>query len=239
MKRLLQLMLIPLVAVLGATTLAAPAQAAPWTSSISFNASPEPLAAGGQVTLSGKAGYTKSGNAGIVRFYFRRTNATAFTYITWGRTSASGAFLVRTRQTTSGYWKAVYGGNAIRKPATSGADHVEAKAWRYVTAVRFRHTDTGDYTGPVVNWSTDRSATVTARVNCPAGSINNFFYVYWTGKPAWGTSSVELPFKGTVAAAGTRYLYPDEKTGYIEIATQDNCTWTVTITQRVRAYVAV
>jgi hypothetical protein len=239
MKRLLQLMLIPIVAVLGATVVAAPAQAVVRNSTISFNASPEPVAAGGLVTLSGTAGYSKSGNAGTVRFYFRRTNATTFTYITAGKTTASGSFRVQTKQSTSGYWKAIYGGNSVRKAVASGADHVEAKAWRTVTAVRFRHTDTGNYTGPVVQWSADSSATMYARVNCTTAAQPNFFHVSWNGQPTWGFSSVELPFRGTASAEGTRYLYPDERTGYIEVATQDDCTWGLTITQTVRAYVAV
>jgi hypothetical protein len=239
MKRLLQLFLIPIVALLGATALGVPAQGAARTSTIRFNASPEPLTAGSQVTLSGTAGYSKSGNGGTVRLYFRATRSTSFTYITWGKVAANGAFQVRTRQGTSGYWKAVYGGNVNRKPVTSGTDYVEARALRDVSVARFRQTDTGDYTGPVVRWSTDRSARTAVRVTCPTASANNFFYVYWTGKPTWGSSSVEVAFKGAQSASGTRYLYPDEATGYIEVATQDNCTWTVIITQTVRAYVAV
>lgn len=239
MKRMIRLLPVLAAVVLGTTGLAQPAQAAVWTSAISFNASPEPVAAGGYVTLSGTAGFTKSGNTGVVRFYFKRDNSTAFTYIVAARTSANGAFSTRTRQSTSGSWKAVYAGNAIRKPVTSAIDHVQAKAWRTVLQTRFQRSDTGNYTGPVTQWATDRSATMTAKVTCTEASPFNFFNVYWTGKPVWGSSTVELSFKGGAAATGTRYLYPDEKTGYIEIATQDDCTWTVTISQSVRAYVVV
>jgi hypothetical protein len=239
MKRMIRLLSVLMAAALGAACLSQPAQAAVWTSSISFNASPEPVAAGGYVTLSGTAGFTKSGNEGVVRFYFRRANATAFTYIAAAKTMSNGAFSARTRQTTSGHWKAVYAGNAIRKPVTSVVDYVEAKAWRDVVRTRFKRSDTGNYTGPVASWATDRSATMSAKVTCAEPSPYNFFNVYWTGKPVWGSSAVELAFKGGASATGTRYLYPDEKTGYIEIATQDDCTWTVTITQTIRAYVVV
>ncbi len=239
MKSMIRLLSVLAAVVLGATGLVQPAQAAVWTSAISFNASPEPVAAGGFVTLAGTAGFTKSGNEGVVRFYFRRADATTFTYITVAKTSSSGAFSMRTKQTTSGHWKAVYAGNSIRKPVPSVLDYVEAKAWRNVVRTRFKRSDTGNYTGPVTAWATDRSATMSAKVTCTEASPYNFFNVYWTGKPVWGSSAVELAFKGGAAAAGTRYLYPDEKTGYIEIATQDDCTWTVTITQIVRAYVVV
>lgn len=239
MKRMSRLLAVLATVVLGVTGLVQPAQAAVWTSSISFNASPEPVAAGGMVTLSGTAGFTKSGNQGVVRFYFRRANTTAFSYIVSAKTAANGAFSVRTRQSTSGHWKAVYGGNSIRKPVTSVVDYVEAKAWRNVVRTRFKRSDTGNYTGPVTAWATDRSATMTATVNCAEASPYNFLNVYWTGKPVWGSSAVELAFKGGASAKGTRYLYPDETSGYIEIATQDDCTWTVTITQTVRAYVVV
>ena len=55
-----------LALVLGIAGYAVPAQAAVWTSSITFNASPEPVAAGGQVTLAGKAGFIDPGFSGHV-----------------------------------------------------------------------------------------------------------------------------------------------------------------------------
>ena len=201
MKRMLRLLSVLVAVMIGAAGLVQPAQAAVWTSAISFNASPEPVAAGGFVTLSGTAGFTRSGNEGVVRFSFRRQDSTAFTFIVATRTAADGTFRIRTRQTTSGYWKAVYAGNAIRKPVTSAVDHVEAKAWRTVVRTRFQRSDTGNYTGPVTSWATDRSATMRAKVTCAEASPYNFFHVYWTGKPVWGSSAVQLALTGATAAA--------------------------------------
>ena len=235
MKRII---VITLAAVLSIVGYAVPAQAAVWKSSITFNASPEPVAAGGQVTLAGKAGFTNAGNAGIVRFYFRRSTASSFTYIAATKATATGAYSLKTRQSTSGYWKATYGGNSIRKPVASIVDYVEAKALRTVASTRFSRTGTGTYKSAVSTWYTDRSAKVSIRVSCAEASEYNFLSVSWTGHPAWSFDDARFDFTGT-SLTGASFIYPDEKTGYIEIATQDGCAWTVTVTQTIQAYVAV
>ena len=73
---------------------------------------------------------------------------------------------------------------------------------------------------------------------CAEASEYNFLSVYWTGHPAWSFDYARFDFTGT-SRTGTSFIYPDERTGYIEIATQDGCSWTVTVTQAVQAYVAV
>jgi hypothetical protein len=103
-------------------------QAVVYDSTIRFNASPEPLAAGSSGTLSGTAGYKTSSNGGTVRFYFRKWNASTYTLITSTTAAASGTFSKTTKQTTAGYWKASYAGNSTRRAATSTIDYVEAKA---------------------------------------------------------------------------------------------------------------
>jgi hypothetical protein len=102
------------------------------TSKIAFDGGPEPLKAGSPVVLSGRAGCGAAGNAAPVRLYFRKYNGTVYTLIAATRATPSGAFRLQTKQTTSGYWKAVYAGNAVRTPVQSGVDYVEARAWRYV-----------------------------------------------------------------------------------------------------------
>ena len=238
MRRGFNFLTMVLVAVLGTGLVAAPAQAMLYTSSISFNASPEPLAAGSFVTLSGTAGYKSSGNVAAVRFYFRRHNGTAFTLI--GTTSAvsTGAFKLQVKQSTSGTWKAVYAGNSIRKPVTSNLDYVEAKAWRNVVSNRFSYTGVGDYTSPVLTWYTDRPAKVSVQVQCTEASPFNFYGVAWFGHPNWGFDDARFDFTGT-STSGSSFIYPDQRTGYIDIVTQDGCTGTVTVSQVVRAYVKV
>ena len=209
-----------------------------YTSSITFNASPEPLAAGANVTLSGTAGYRTSGNAATVRFYFRKYNATTFTLITSTTAATSGKFSKQTKQSTSGEWKAVYAGNSIRTAVTSGVDFVEAKAWRNVVNTRFSHSGTGDFTGSPVTWYTDRPAKVSVQVDCLESSPFNFLDVYWHGHPAAGFDYAVFEFPES-STTGSEFMYPDQRSGYIEIATQFDCSWTVTITQIVRSYVRV
>lgn len=238
MTRRLRFVLTSVVALAGVALVPPPAQAAPHASTIAFNAHPEPIAAGSSVTLSGKAGYGSSGNAAAIRFYFRRFNATSYTLIASTTATSSGAFSKTAKQTTSGYWKAVYAGNSARRPATSSIDYVEARAWRNVPSTRFSRSGTGDYKSAVLSWYTDRAAKVTVRETCAEASEYNFIRVHWTGHPTWGADSASFDFTGT-STSGSSYIYPDEKTGYIEVTTQDGCSWTVTITQTVRAYVKV
>ena len=110
----------------------APQAPAKCASTITLNASPEPLKAGSLVTLSGYAGCRSSGNAGTVRLSFRKYGGTAYALITQTRALSSGTFKVQTKQTTSGYWKATYLGNTTRGAVESSDDYVEARAWRYV-----------------------------------------------------------------------------------------------------------
>ena len=240
MRRWLRLTTATIAGLLATVAVAPPVQAAAYTSTIAFNASPEPIAAGSMVTLSGTAGRGTSGNGGVVRFYFRRWNATAYTYIAAATVASSGRFTKQTRQSTSGSWQAVYGGNATRKAVTSTADYVEARAWRTVASVRFNRTGTGAYTGPVSTWYTDRLASVAALMRCPADSSSNFLSVSWVGKPGYGYDNVwfEPPNDGPSLSASSR-LDITAKTGYIRIATQAGCNWTVKISQSVRVYTKV
>ncbi|HEX8347009.1 MAG TPA: hypothetical protein VF657_20065 [Actinoplanes sp.] len=238
MRRSFHYLTATIVALLGTAFLAAPAQAMLYTSSITFNAAPEPVAAGSYVTLSGTAGYKTSGNAATVRFYFRRYNAAAFTLITSTTAASTGTFTLKVKQSTSGSWKAVYAGNSIRKPVSSNLDYVEAKAWRNVVSNRSSFSGAGDYTSPVLTWYTDRPAKVSVQVQCTEASPFNFYGVAWFGHPNWGFDDATFDFTGT-STSGSSFIYPDQRTGYIDIVTQDGCTGTVTVSQVVRAYVKV
>jgi hypothetical protein len=230
-------MVAAVVATVGA---APPAQAAAATSTITLNAAPEPVAAGAMVTLSGTAGRGTTGNGGVVRFYFRKWNATASTLITSASVAASGKFTKQTRQSTSGYWQAVYGGNSVRKAVTSTVDYVEARAWRTVPSIRFNRTGTGAYTSSVLTWYQDRLASVAALLRCPAGSSSNYLSVSWNGKPNYGWDGAWFePANDGISLSSSTHIDPTEKTGYIRISTQPGCTWTVKISQSVRSYVKV
>jgi hypothetical protein len=230
-------MVAAVVATVGAPP---PAQATVANSTITLNAAPEPVAAGGLVTLSGTAGRGTTANGGVVRFYFRKWNATAATYITSATVAASGKFTKQTRQSTSGYWHAVYGGNSVRRTVTSTVDYVEARAWRTVASVRFNRSGTGGYTSPVLTWYTDRLASVAVLLRCPAGSSSNYLSVSWNGKPNFGWDGAWFePANGGVSLSASTHIDPTEKNGYIRISTQVGCTWTVKISQSVRSYVKV
>jgi hypothetical protein len=220
--------IVAIVGVVALTTGAVPAGAALSGSRVTLTITP-----GTDVTLSGQVGQGTINNAGTVRLLFRKHDGTAFVPIVTTRSTASGRYVVRTRQTTSGYWKAVYAGNGFRRAASSTIGYQEVKAWRTVTHTRFTKSGLGDYRSDVITWHPTASAKVTGTGKCAAVSEFNFLRINWTGHPQWSYSTATVPFTG-VAASGSSFIYPDRVTGYVEITTQDGCSWNVTVTQEIR-----
>lgn len=99
-------------------------------SSIAFNASPEPLKLGASATLAGTTGCGASNNTGKVRFYFRKYTAGSYVLVATAPVQGGGKFLRRLKQHASGYWKAHYDGNAVRRPVDSAVDYVEVRGPR-------------------------------------------------------------------------------------------------------------
>jgi hypothetical protein len=103
----------------------------------SFNAGPEPTAAGGKVLASGRmqrfvpgTGWVDYGNR-LVRLEYRAPKTS-----TWVQVGASmrtrstggvGPFEVPPAAAKSGFWRLYFGGTSMRAPATSGSDYVEVK----------------------------------------------------------------------------------------------------------------
>ena len=236
MKRTFQAMVIPVVAVLSTASIAAPVQAAPMSSTISFNVDPEPIEAGSYVTLSGTAGAGNTGNAGIVRLLFRSYHGSSYTQIATTTAAATGRFSARIKQHTSGYWKAVYNGNAARPSVTSAVDYVEAKAWRNVASTRFSRSGAGDYRSAPTTWYTDRVAKVSVTVNC-SNLQSNFLSVTWNGHPD-GFDYAWFDIPGT-SFSGSSFMYPDQKNAHIEVMSQIGCSWNVSMIQLVRTHATV
>src|SRR4051812_47504340 len=111
-------------------------------------------------------------------------------------------------------------------------------AWRTVTSTCFSRGAPATTRAPSVPGTPNVPLKVTARVTCAQASEYNFLSVTWTGRPDWVFANAGFHFTGT-SRTGSSFIHLDGKTGYIEVATQDGCSWTVTITQVVRAYVPV
>ena len=64
--------------------------------------------------------------------------------------------------------------------------------------------------------------------------------VTWTAKPDYGFDSAWFePANDGPTLSGATHLDISEKTGYIRVSTQPDCTWTVKVSQSVRSYVRV
>lgn len=238
-KRPLGLVAAALVGVCVTPLLATAAHAAKSTPTVTVNASPEPVREGGTVKVLGRVGSGTSGNNGRVKIYFRAYTSTTFAYQGSAVSSAAGYYTKSLKQTTSGTWKVKFDGNSRRKANWSGTDYVEAQGYRNVTTTRFATSGTGDYTSaPLTMWA-GKPAKVAFSAVCESPDFN-FLSVDWLGHPTFDWDMADLNFGSTAfSASGSTYIYPSVRDGYIAITTQDDCSWTVKITQVVRKLVKV
>lgn len=217
-------------ATIGIVGLPVPSHAAVTTAGITINATPEPVTAGSYVTIKGRVGPGSAGNAGTVRVYFKKRTSSTYVWKATIKSTNAGYYSARSKQDTTGTWKAVFAGNHYRTSAFA-TDYVQAKAWRNVPVVRADYTGVGDYTGPVMNWSTTVAAKVNVAVSCDS-AVAPFLTVRWYGHPVWSFDSAWFePSAGATVFYGSSYIYPDKPTGYLEIATQSDCVWHVIVTQ--------
>ncbi|MEU4423489.1 hypothetical protein AB0F81_22915 [Actinoplanes sp. NPDC024001] len=101
----------------------APAHAEPARVTMTFTIAAAEVKQGTRVTLSGRAGFGATGNAGPVELYFRKQEAHPFVRIGATTAAASGAFSATLTARASGEYQAVYRGNHLRGRA-SGSDYL-------------------------------------------------------------------------------------------------------------------
>lgn len=94
----------------------------------------------------------------------------------------------------------------------------------------FSYKGYGDYQGELRSVRTDRAAKVKISATCDSPNYN-FVRVSWNGKPDFDYDSYRISPR-SYSGKGTSNLYPEEKRGYFEVTTQDDCRVTVTVTQR-------
>lgn len=96
-------------------------------SSLSLNATPEPVKKGKKLTAKGVLKVNgKVFSGATVKVYFKATGASAYTYKGAARTNAKGVYTKAFTATRSGVWKAVYAGSNARN-AASAVDGVKVK----------------------------------------------------------------------------------------------------------------
>lgn len=96
-------------------------------SSLTLNATPEPVVKGKKLTAKGVLkvnGKVLSGTA--VKIYFKATGVSTYTYRGAAKTNAKGVYTKAFTATKSGIWKAVYVGGSARN-AASAVDAVAVK----------------------------------------------------------------------------------------------------------------
>jgi hypothetical protein len=90
-------------------------------SSVTLNASPEPVRKGARITAKGllKVNGKVFARAGV-KIYFKATGATTWTYRGTATTDSKGVYSKKFTATRSGVWKAVYEGDLKRAAAVAG-----------------------------------------------------------------------------------------------------------------------
>jgi hypothetical protein len=101
-----------------------------------------------------------------------------------------------------------------------------AKGPPYVPSTHtvFTLSQTGNYTGKARSVHAGQMA-VAYKFSC--SSYAPFLSVSWNGTPEFDFDNLWL----SGSESGTQYLQTDVASGYFDIATQDGCKWTLTVTQ--------
>lgn len=102
---------------------------------LTANATPEPVATGGTLTVTGKltradwetlGGY--HGYSGMkVQLQFRKKGATAYSLVKTVTADSAGAVRTTVKATVDGYWRYVFTGSSSTEAATSAADYVDVR----------------------------------------------------------------------------------------------------------------
>jgi hypothetical protein len=96
-------------------------------STLTFNASPEPVKKGKKITAAGTLKIDgKVLSQAAVKIYFKAAGAKTYTLKGTATTSSKGAFSKKFTATKTGTWKAVYAGSSTRNGATA-TDAVKVK----------------------------------------------------------------------------------------------------------------
>ncbi len=101
---------------------------------VTVNASPEPVAKGKQITVTGRLtradwATKKYGGYGgrSVSLQFRETGTSSFVTVKKVTTSSTGALKTTVTASKDGTWRWSYGGNDTTGATTSGGDHVDVR----------------------------------------------------------------------------------------------------------------
>lgn len=118
-------------------------------------------------------------------------------------------------------------GPAGEKGPTGDAG-AQGPAYQATTHTVFRRSGVGDYSGPATNADAGTQMRMTYNVSCD--SYYPFLTLSWDGDGLGDYDYVQVDSGNEMS--GTQYLSPTSSSGSFEIRTQDDCSWTVTVTQK-------
>jgi hypothetical protein len=130
-----------------ATGAAAPAARGPLTE-MTFAVAPDAVQPGARITVAGTAGAGRTGNAGPVDVFFRKTEKDQYARVARLTAADSGRFGATLVASTSGDYQAVYRGNKLRGQA-SASDYLSVYTTRTVKRLIYSWSATGWQCRPV------------------------------------------------------------------------------------------
>ena len=104
----------------------------------------------------------------------------------------------------------------------------QGPAYQATTHTVFRRSGVGGYSGPTTNADSGTQMRMTYKVSCD--SYFPFLSLTWHGDGLGDYDYVRVDSGNEMS--GTQYLNPTSSSGSFEIRTQDDCSWTVTVTQK-------
>jgi hypothetical protein len=109
----------------------------------------------------------------------------------------------------------------------AGATGPRGAAYKASTHTVFSRSGTGDYNGRVTTAEPDVEMTVTYSYDCD--SYSPFMVISWNGSPSFDYESLWI--EDGASTSGTQYMNPSVSRGSFKIGTQDDCSWSVKVTQ--------
>jgi hypothetical protein len=197
---------------------------------MTFDAGPEPVAKGANLTLTGRVWRTARGNKVRVQFYFHAngTPANAYTYQGFATTTDAGNFSHAYSAQTTGTWKAVFAGSTTRRNAAR-LDAVQVFQ-RRSREIAGWSAQTSSWQSPTIRIPT-RDYKALLSWTC-ADNGSPVIHLTWTGEGGGSEYVRGAMTTGKLTLNG----HAGARKGFFKVNSSTACTWRVRVFSGIAAF---